>query len=206
MLAAGGDRHVSRILRPVSGLLIAVLVPLVSVVGASSASGGAATAQRAVACSHHNGWFVPNRADLSHVGTGITVLAVRRKADGSMGAPPLTNTGKKQIGWDKPGIPPGYYKGSVPLDAHTWPDGSALGNKMLRTYHVGDTLILYGANHQKMCYRINQRTEYPRDQVPQQRIFRVTGPPQVAIVVCSGRRLGPGNWLKRTVWFGTPIR
>ena len=30
------------------------------------------------------------------------------------------------------------------------------------------------------------------------------GPPQLAIVVCSGRRLGPGVWTKRTVWFASP--
>jgi len=23
-------------------------------------------------------------------------------------------------------------------------------------------------------------------------------------VVCSGRRLGPGNWEKRTIWFARP--
>ena len=32
------------------------------------------------------------------------------------------------------------------------------------------------------------------------------GQPQLAIVVCSGRRLGPGQWEKRTIWFARPGR
>ena len=36
------------------------------------------------------------------------------------------------------------------------------------------------------------------------RYYDTDGPPQIAIVVCSGRRLGPGNWEKRTVWFASP--
>lgn len=199
----------SRFLRPTLGLVLSLVLPLLVVAGAPTANGGSTattTAQRASGCSHHRGWFIPKKADLTNVGTGITVLAVKRKADGSMGAPPLTNTGKKQIGWDKPGIPPGYYKGSVPLDAHTWPDGTALGNKMLRVFKVGNLIKLYGDNNQKICYKITERTSYPKDAVPTSRIFRVSGPPQVAFVVCSGKRLGPGNWARRTVWYGVPIR
>ena len=30
------------------------------------------------------------------------------------------------------------------------------------------------------------------------------GRPQLAIVVCSGPRLGPRNWATRTVWFASP--
>jgi hypothetical protein len=24
--------------------------------------------------------------------------------------------------------------------------------------------------------------------------------------VCSGRRIGPGHWTKRTLWFAAPVR
>jgi hypothetical protein len=173
----------------------------------SSAGSQEVQSRALVGCSHTNGWFKPVRAKIPVVTTNfIRVLAVSRNADGTMGAPPLTDAGKKALGWDRRSTPPGYYKGSVPTDAHTWPDGSALGNKMLRRLHVGDRVILFGADGEKLCYRINERHEYPRDQVPERRFFRTWGPPQIAMIVCSGRRLGPGNWLKRTVWFGTPIR
>ena len=32
------------------------------------------------------------------------------------------------------------------------------------------------------------------------------GPPQIAIIVCSGRRLGPGHWTHRTIWFAKPVQ
>jgi len=28
----------------------------------------------------------------------------------------------------------------------------------------------------------------------------------VVIVVCSGERLGPGDWTHRTLWFASPVR
>jgi hypothetical protein len=36
------------------------------------------------------------------------------------------------------------------------------------------------------------------------RYYTKDGPPQLAILVCSGRRLAPGVWEKRTVWFAAP--
>ena len=195
-----------KISRSAAALAITLLCSGLSVTAPTAAGGEGAQARVVPACSHAPTWFRPVRASIPVVSTRIRVLTVRRNADGSMGAPPLTDTGKRAIGWLRNSTPPGWHEGSVPLDAHTWPDGSALGNKLLRLLHVGDRLILFGANGEKQCYRINERHEYPRDQVPWQRFFRTTGPPQVGMIVCSGRRLGPGNWLKRTVWFGTPIR
>jgi len=191
--------------RAIAAMAIALLCSGLTV-STPSVAGSEEPAARVGCTQNVNTWFKPVRASVAQIGTRIRVLAVSRHADGEMGAPPLTDAGKRMFGWDKLGTPPGWHEGSVPIDAHTWPDGSALGNKLLRYLQVGDRYILKGADGQKQCYRINVRREYPRDQVPWQRFFRTTGPPQVAIVVCSGRRLGPGNWLKRTVWFGTPIR
>ena len=36
------------------------------------------------------------------------------------------------------------------------------------------------------------------------RYYRLDGPPRLGIVVCSGKRTGPGQWSKRTVWFAKP--
>jgi len=198
-------RRMGKSSRAIAAMAIALLCSGLTVSSPSVAGGEEASAR--VGCTQNvHTWFKPVRAAVVDIGTNIRVLAVARHADGSMGAPPLTDAGKASFGWDKLSTPPGYFKGSVPIDAHTYPDGSALGNKLLRQLQVGDRYILKGADGQKQCYRINERHEYPRDQVPTSRIFRTGGPPQVAIIVCSGRRIGPGNWLKRTVWFGTPIR
>ena len=55
----------------------------------------------------------------------------------------------------------------------------------------------------RLCYRVTERVEVPAERgLP--RYYATDGPPQVAIVVCSGRRLGPGEWENRTVWFAAP--
>jgi len=38
------------------------------------------------------------------------------------------------------------------------------------------------------------------------RYYNSTGQPQLAIIVCSGQRLGPGVWTRRTLWFASPVR
>jgi hypothetical protein len=105
--------------------------------------------------------------------------------------------------WDRQqGIRPGDAAGNVLLNAHTWPDGTALGNRLLAGLQRGDRVVVFGANA-RLCYRVTERVEVRADQgMP--RYYSTDGSPQLAILVCSGRRLGPGVWEKRTVWFASP--
>ena len=90
------------------------------------------------------------------------------------------------------------------LNAHTWPDGSALGNQLLERpaprrpdRRPGNRPV------QKLCYRVTRRVEVLATAgVPD--YYSRTGTPQLAIIVCSGRRLGPGQWEKRTIWYASP--
>lgn len=199
----------SRISRTAAAIAGALLVPFLGAPMPTAGSAEAsfrATDDRMAGCSRNvHGWFKPTRAEVAGIGTTIRVYAVARKADGSMGAPPLTDAGKRAFGWDKLSTPPGYHKGSVPIDAHTYPDGSALGNALMRQLQVGERVVLKGADGQRLCYKIDSKRAYLVADVPQRKIFRTEGSPQIAIIVCSGKRLGPGNWTKRTIWFGHPI-
>jgi hypothetical protein len=138
---------------------------------------------------------------------GITktadVVTPPRDVKGVPGVPPLTSRGKSVFAWDREqGIRPGDLAGNVLLNAHTWPDGTALGNRLLAGLHRGDRIVVLGAN-ERLCYRVNERVEVPAERgMP--RYYATDGPPQLAIVVCSGRRLSPGVWTKRTVWFASP--
>jgi hypothetical protein len=189
--------------------LAALLLPIASVPAVAGAPGTASGVEaRATApCSSGvTGPFRPVQGGGPTIGSKYKVLAMARLSSGAMATPPVNDTGKHQYAWDKASKAPGSGHGSVPIDAHTWPDGSALGNKMLSNLHVGDIFVLRGAYGQKQCYKINFRQSYPRDQVPAAKFFTRSGPPHVSIIVCSGRRLGPGNWTRRTVWFGVPIQ
>ncbi len=162
-----------------------------------------ATASAPIAdCSAGSGLFVPTSVMV--VGQTVAVVAVPREG-GTPGTPPLTSVGKRQMAWDEPGVRPGVEQGNVLLNAHTWPDGSALGNDLLKQLHEGDRIVLRGDSGRQICYQVNQRLQVPVADYPQQRVYNPDGPSGLVITVCSGLRLGPGDWADRTLWFATPI-
>ena len=137
------------------------------------------------------------------VAKNVVVTTPPRDADDVPGIPPLTDAGKRVFAFDREqGVRPGDRRGNVLLNAHTYPDGSALGNQLLSGLARGDRIVVT-ADRKRLCYRVTDEVQvlategladyYARD-----------GKPQLAIVVCSGRRLGAGRWEKRTIWFASP--
>ena len=147
--------------------------------------------------------FAPQKISVPGITGPTPVITPPRDAAGIPGIPPLSSDGKAVFAWDREqGIRPGDRRGNVLLNAHTWPDGSALGNQLLRSLDRGDRIRVQGAKTQ-LCYRVTERVEVlAEDGLP--RYYAKNGRPQLAIVVCSGRRLGPGVWEKRTIWFASP--
>jgi hypothetical protein len=149
--------------------------------------------------------FKPTRITVPGVIRNAKVLALPRDSRNVPLVPPVASVGKTQVAWDRPpGIKPGSPKGNVLLNAHTWPDGSALGNRLLKRLDEGDRIILRG-DGVILCYEVDRRIEvlaskgYPP-------YYDREGPPQVAFLVCSGKRLGPGEWTHRTIWFASPVQ
>jgi hypothetical protein len=147
--------------------------------------------------------FRPQTISVPGVTKHASVIAPPRDEQGVPGTPPLTTRGKTLFAWDRlQGTRPGGAAGNVLLNAHTWPDGTALGNRLLAGLQKGDRIVVRGENA-RLCYRVTERVEVAADaKVP--RYYDSAGPPQLAILVCSGRRLGPGVWTKRTIWFASP--
>lgn len=156
-------------------------------------------------CSTATGVFVPTTVSVPGVGRKISVLPLPRDAHGVPGVPPLTSVGKTEMAFDLGnGVEPGAQKGNALLNAHTWPDGSALGNKLLAGLHLGDPLLVQGRSG-GICYHVTGRVEVPAT-AQHSGYFDTSGPPRIAIAVCSGRRLGPGRWTTRTLWFASPTQ
>jgi hypothetical protein len=137
------------------------------------------------------------------------ILALGRDRNGAPRTPPLTDRGKWQFAWDRAsGIRPGERYGVVRLNAHTYPrDGSyglALGNRLLARLHRGDRIVVSGGDGQRLCYRVTRRVRY-RAERPLHEYYSSSGPSRLAILVCSGRRRGPGDWSHRTIWFAKPV-
>jgi len=156
-----------------------------------------------VDCTEHSTVaFTPSRIAIPHVTSGAHVLAIGYDAHGVPGVPPLTSEGKTEFAW-VPNVAPGMDEGNVLLNAHTWPDGSALGNHLLAGLQTGGRIVVTGAGDHVLCYRVTDRVEVAATaSVPA--YFATDGPPQLAIIVCSGIRRGPGDWTERTIWYASP--
>jgi hypothetical protein len=191
-VAAGPDRAA---VTPTSSVRPSVTGPQ------GSSSDGASSPTHS--CAETSRPFVPTTISVPGVVARARVIAPPRDARGVPGVPPLTEEGKRLFAWDRgQGIRPGDPRGNVLLNAHTWPDGTALGNRLLGGLRKGDRIVVRGA-HTRLCFRVTERVEVSADR-PMHRYYARRGPHRLAIVVCSGRRLGPGVWDRRTVWFAAP--
>ena len=145
--------------------------------------------------------FTPTSVTISDVVRGGEVLALPRDGNNVPGVPPTS--AKYAFAWDRPpGIKPGSDRGNVLLNAHTWPDGSAVGNVMLDKLDDGDRIILRGGKSE-LCYTVTKRIEVVAKDGYSPYYDR-EGSPKIALIVCSGKRLGPGVWTHRTIWFAEP--
>lgn len=153
--------------------------------------------------------FRPTQITVPGVTRDATVLALPRDSANVPQAPPISDVGKTQFAWSVPPDPmPGEAKGNVLLNAHTWPDGTALGNHLLDHLQVGGRIIVHGRSAdgraQTLCYQVTKRVVIVASDGSYEYYAR-TGPSQLALIVCSPPRLGPGNWLHRTIWYASPL-
>lgn len=146
--------------------------------------------------------FVPTRLSVPGVVRKAAVIGVPRDAAGVVGV--LPHADNQNFAWDLGGVEPGSPEGHVLLNTHTWPNGAAMGNRLLDGLQVGDELRLEGAAGEVACYRVGERVEVRvEDGYPGW--AAEDGPPQVVIVVCSGERRGPGDWSHRTLWLADQV-
>ncbi|MDE0775291.1 class F sortase [Nocardioides sp.] len=197
----------------VLGLLVGLLVPLTAVlVPVQQAAADAvpvaaqATSAKKKGCTNSGRKFRPTSLGVPRVSKQRTVLALGRDAQNVPQAPPLTDTGKRQFAWDaKDAIKAGARHGVVKTNAHTYPDGSAIGNDLINGLYVGGRIVARGAKGQVRCYEVVDRVQIPAEK-RFKRYYRTDGPGRLAIAVCSGVRRGAGDWSHRTIWFAKVIR
>ena len=181
----------------VSGLLVAA-GPTAAVVG----NGNRAVAQDDE-CAYTGTPFRPTTLSIPGTVKRATVLALGRDRNNVPKAPPLSDSGKRQFAWNKGDRRPGTQAAVVKMNAHTYPDGSAMGNRLLNELYIGDVIIVRGENGQKLCYDVVDRAQV----TAKKRVrtyYRNAGPPRLGIVVCSGKRSAGGNWSHRTFWYAAP--
>jgi hypothetical protein len=174
---------------------------------AVAGSPAASSSSRPAGCPTPDQAFTPRSITIPKVVGRTRVLALGRDRNGVPKTPPLTDRGKWQFGWDKLShIRPGSAHGVVRLTAHTYPRfaGLALGNRLLSKLRRGALLVAKGEKGQKLCYRVS-KVVHVRAEQSSPAYYDDSGAPQLAILVCSGVRRGPGDWSQRTIWFATPL-
>ena len=191
---------------------------LVAVSGAAlAASGTTAEATPAwaqaetpnAACAEVDNGFTPTSLTIPGVVGKTRILGLGRDQLGVPRTPPLTERGKWQFAWDQASrIRPGDPRGVVRLNAHTYPQdgsrGAALGNVLLDRLQTGAGLEVSGSNGERLCYQVVRKVEVRAERsLPS--YYSTTGPSRLAILVCSGRRRGPGDWSHRTIWYAEPV-
>ena len=171
---------------------------------AASVASPAGVVETSATCPTRSKRFLPSKITMAGVIRNATIVFPSR-VNGVPGAPPLTSAGKWQVAMDRKWpIRPGDPYGITILNAHVWPDGSAVGNRMLKNLKIGNRIVVFGLT-KKICYRVVDKVVVDASKTLL-RYYRTDGKPRLGIVVCSGKRLGPGNWTKRTVWFAKPSR
>lgn len=193
------------LLTRVAGVVLGVALAASST-AAPASPGPAGEAVRAARCGPVEDQFKPTALAIPGVVGRTRILAMGRDSRGVPRPPPLTDRGKWQFAWDKESrIRPGRRQGVVRLTAHTYPRfaGKALGNRLLARLRVGALIRVSGPAGQQLCYRVVKRINVPADQTSAA-FYATTGPPRLAILVCSGKRRGPGDWSHRTIWFAAP--
>lgn len=159
-------------------------------------------------CTTAQGSFVPSQVRMDEGRFDIQALdQVETVVDGRtiLTSPDPLDANPRVFAWDRQSARPGSARGNVLLTAHTYPDGSALGNQLYADLQPGDTLQLAGPTG-VACYQVRERQEVPIADYPLERVYDWDGSPQAIITVCSGLRLGPGDWTKRTLWFLEPVK
>lgn len=157
-------------------------------------------------CSR-GGIFTPTWISIQGVAKHLPVLAVPRTRAGTSGVLPVTVASKQQVGWDDASQKPGSSRGNTLLTAHTWPDfDPALGNELLAKLGTGAQIVLHGTNGQRACYRVMRIVTRLVANYPSGEVYRMDGVPGLAVTVCSGKRLGPGDWSGRTIWFARAVK
>lgn len=149
--------------------------------------------------------ITPVRIAIPNVTRSAAVLALSRDQYGIPGVPPVSDSGKLAFGWDAPGLRPGVAAGNAIMTAHTYPDGSALGNRLMAGLQEGDRMTVFGPGKAQLCYRVFDRVQIPFN-ASGQWFYDDVGPHDLVFIVCSGTRLGPGEWTHRTIWYNRLVR
>jgi len=126
---------------------------------------------------------VPVRVDLPSLGVTAAIRPVGVDRSGDLQIP----ADVAAVGWYRYGPRPGDPAGSTVLSGHV--DSAEQGRGAffrLRQLRPGDPVIVHGTDGRTRRYRVVAREEWPKTEVPLDRLFARGGAPRLTLVTCGG--------------------
>jgi Sortase domain len=151
--------------------------------GDAGARAGAAGVGADAGGRHGGVSTVPDRLDLPTLGVRAPVRPVGVDGDGDLRIP----ADVAEVGWYRFGARPGDPAGSTVLSGHV--DSAEQGRGAffrLRALDPGDPVLVHGSDGRTRTYRVVAREEWPKSDVPLDRLFARTGAARLTLVTCGG--------------------
>jgi Sortase domain len=123
----------------------------------------------------------PVRVRIPSIGVDASVRAEGLASDGSMAVPPV-----REVGWYAPGSAPGDEQGSAVLAGHVDYNGVRGAFFDLRALVAGSEVVVTDTAGSDHRFRVTERFQVGKGELPIQRLFRRTGAPALTLITCGG--------------------
>jgi hypothetical protein len=169
--ACGGTAPAAPPEAPMAGLATPTVSPSTTPTTGATATTTATTAARPPE---------PARLRIAAIGVDAAVVPVGVEADGDMEVP-----GAAEVGWYRFGPVPGA-PGSAVLAAHVDFDGREGAFFRLRQLGAGAEVEVAARTGAVRRFRVTEVVRYPKDALPDDRVFGRGGGPRLTLVTCGG--------------------
>lgn len=125
--------------------------------------------------------IIPLKLEIPAIGVSADVEPVGRLSNGEMGVPSTF----EGIGWYEPTIKPGEV-GNAVLDGHVDSKTGPAVFYNLKKLEKGDEVKVTDKNGKTLVFVVTDKTAYPRDNAPIEKIFGYTNQKSLNLITCTG--------------------
>jgi LPXTG-site transpeptidase (sortase) family protein len=125
---------------------------------------------------------LPLRLSIPSLNVSAPVVPVGIKPDRSMEIPDAS-----EAGWYELGPQPGQKTGSAVIAGHVDHKGQEGVFIGLRRLEVGAEISVFDADGTEHRFKVSERYQVDKDELPAPELFRVTGEPVLTLITCGGK-------------------